>query len=99
MLESEASILTGEEGHRSPQGSTCVIPRGILHDFRNESAAPWVSLTVGNLHGSPAFYEAALCPLRIERRKAYLDEVGAPSHGAFVLGHDGCNVEAVHPGS
>jgi mannose-6-phosphate isomerase-like protein (cupin superfamily) len=37
VLEGEASILIGEEWHGLPQGSICVIPRGVLHDFRNES--------------------------------------------------------------
>jgi mannose-6-phosphate isomerase-like protein (cupin superfamily) len=37
VMEGEASILVGEEWHRLAAGSVCVIPRGVLHDFRNES--------------------------------------------------------------
>ena len=36
VLEGVASILVAEEWHRMPKGSMCVIPRGVMHDFRNE---------------------------------------------------------------
>lgn len=39
VLEGIASILIGDRWHRMPKGSLCVIPRGTVHDFRNESSA------------------------------------------------------------
>ncbi|MBP7240450.1 cupin domain-containing protein [Amaricoccus sp.] len=38
VLEGEASILVGADWRRLPKGSLCVIPRGVMHDFRNEGA-------------------------------------------------------------
>lgn len=38
VLEGVASILVGEEWHNLPKGSLCVIPRGVMHDFRNEGS-------------------------------------------------------------
>lgn len=40
VLEGSASILIGEQWHVLAAGSFCMIPRGVLHDFRNESSAP-----------------------------------------------------------
>ncbi|MDX3927253.1 MAG: cupin domain-containing protein [Shinella sp.] len=37
VLEGTASILIGDTWHQMPKGSLCVIPRGTMHDFRNES--------------------------------------------------------------
>lgn len=37
VLEGVASILIGEDWHTMPKGSLCIIPRGVMHDFRNES--------------------------------------------------------------
>lgn len=37
VLEGVASILIGEEWHTMPKGSMCIIPRGVMHDFRNQS--------------------------------------------------------------
>ncbi|WP_075292668.1 cupin domain-containing protein [Pararhizobium arenae] len=39
VIEGTASILVGDGWHQMPQGSVCVIPRGTMHDFRNESTA------------------------------------------------------------
>lgn len=39
VLEGEASILIGQDWHRLAKGSVCVIPRGLVHDFRNESTS------------------------------------------------------------
>ena len=38
VLEGTASVLMGEEWHSLPKGSVCIIPRGMMHDFRNEGA-------------------------------------------------------------
>lgn len=37
VLEGTASILAGDTWHQLAKGSCCVIPRGTMHDFRNES--------------------------------------------------------------
>ena len=39
VLEGVASILIADEWRQMPKGSICVIPRGVVHDFRNESSA------------------------------------------------------------
>ncbi|NVD38814.1 cupin domain-containing protein [Ensifer sp. HO-A22] len=39
VIEGTASILVGDTWHRMEKGSICVIPRGTLHDFRNESTS------------------------------------------------------------
>lgn len=38
VLEGTASTLLGERWHRLPKGSVCVVPRGVMHNFRNESS-------------------------------------------------------------
>lgn len=40
VMEGEAAILIGESWRRLPAGATAVIPRGVVHDFRNEGATP-----------------------------------------------------------
>lgn len=37
VLEGTASIMVGETWHHLSAGSFCLIPRGVMHDFRNES--------------------------------------------------------------
>ncbi|PDT54784.1 MULTISPECIES: cupin domain-containing protein [Sinorhizobium] len=39
VIEGTASILVGDTWHQMEKGSLCVIPRGTMHDFKNESAA------------------------------------------------------------
>lgn len=39
VLEGVASLLVGDEWRQMPKGSICIIPRGVMHDFRNESFA------------------------------------------------------------
>jgi quercetin dioxygenase-like cupin family protein len=39
VLDGVASILIGQDWHVMPKGSLCIIPRGVMHDFRNESGA------------------------------------------------------------
>ncbi|WP_312362316.1 cupin domain-containing protein [Ensifer sp.] len=39
VIEGTASVLVGDTWHRKPKGSLFVIPRGTMHDFRNESQA------------------------------------------------------------
>jgi mannose-6-phosphate isomerase-like protein (cupin superfamily) len=38
VLAGEASILVGESWHKVGKGGFVFIPRGVMHDFRNESA-------------------------------------------------------------
>jgi len=40
VLEGTASILIGDHWHQMPAGSFCLIPRGVVHDFRNEGTTP-----------------------------------------------------------
>ena len=40
VLEGTASILIGEKWHHLSAGSFCLVPRGIMHDFRNEGSQP-----------------------------------------------------------
>jgi mannose-6-phosphate isomerase-like protein (cupin superfamily) len=35
-MEGVASILLGEEWKHLPKGAMCIVPRGVMHDFRNE---------------------------------------------------------------
>ena len=37
VLEGVVCIFIGEQWHTMPKGSLCIIPRGVMHDFRNES--------------------------------------------------------------
>lgn len=46
VLEGEVSVLTGEAWRRLPQGAMAVIPRGVLHDFRNEGLVPAILLNI-----------------------------------------------------
>ncbi|MDI7863273.1 cupin domain-containing protein [Rhizobiaceae bacterium n13] len=36
VLEGVASILIGDQWKQMPKGAMCIIPRGVMHDFRNE---------------------------------------------------------------
>jgi mannose-6-phosphate isomerase-like protein (cupin superfamily) len=38
VMEGVASVMFGTEWRQLPKGSVCVIPRGVMHDFRNESS-------------------------------------------------------------
>jgi mannose-6-phosphate isomerase-like protein (cupin superfamily) len=37
VLDGEASILVGKSWHKVGKGAFVFIPRGVMHDFRNES--------------------------------------------------------------
>lgn len=38
VLEGIASILLGDEWRQLAKGGMCIIPRGVMHDFRNEGS-------------------------------------------------------------
>lgn len=46
VLKGTASILVGEKWHHLPAGSFCFVPRGVMHDFRNESTGSMGLLNV-----------------------------------------------------
>lgn len=39
VIQGEAAILVDDTWHHAPKGSFAFIPRGVTHDFRNESDA------------------------------------------------------------
>lgn len=46
ILKGTASVLIGETWHDLSAGSFCFTPRGVMHDFRNETTEPMCLLNV-----------------------------------------------------
>ena len=57
VLEGEMTFLIDGRTSTAPAGSFIFIPRGILHTFWNESAAPAKQLTVFTPAGIEAYFE------------------------------------------
>lgn len=59
VLEGEMTFLVDGQTHSAPAGSFVFVPRGVLHTFWNESAAPARQLTVFTPAGIEAYFEEA----------------------------------------
>ena len=59
VLEGEMTFLVDGQTFAAPAGSFVFVPRGILHSFWNESAAPARQLTVFTPAGIEAYFEEA----------------------------------------
>ena len=59
VLEGEMTFLVDGRTHAAPAGSFVFVPRGVLHTFWNESAAPARNLTVFTPAGIEAYFEEA----------------------------------------
>ena len=57
VLDGEMTFLIDRRTSKAPAGSFVFVPRGILHTFWNESAAPARQLTVFTPAGIEAYFE------------------------------------------
>jgi quercetin dioxygenase-like cupin family protein len=59
VLEGEMTFLVDGRTHAAPAGSFVFVPRGVLHTFWNESAAPARNLTAFTPAGIEDYFEEA----------------------------------------
>ena len=59
VLDGEMTFLVDGRTHAAPAGSFVFVPRGVLHTFWNESAAPARNLTIFTPAGIEAYFEEA----------------------------------------